>query len=55
MEAEQNTENQILQLQEIEGNLRHILMKKEKGMIIREEVMKVLFVPMITEEELKAR
>jgi protein-L-isoaspartate(D-aspartate) O-methyltransferase len=32
-----------------------VLMKKEKGMIIRKEVMKVLFVPMITEEELKAR
>jgi len=29
METEQNTENQILQLQEIEGNLRHILMKKQ--------------------------
>jgi len=32
-----------------------VLMKKEKGEIIRKEVMKVLFVPMITEEELKAR
>ncbi|MBC8460189.1 MAG: protein-L-isoaspartate(D-aspartate) O-methyltransferase [Deltaproteobacteria bacterium] len=39
-----------------EGSIQElVLMKKEKGMIIREEVMKVLFVPMITEEELKAR
>lgn len=39
-----------------EGGIQElVLMKKEKGMIIRKEVMKVLFVPMITEEELKAR
>lgn len=32
-----------------------VLLKKERGMIMKKEVMKVLFVPMITEEELKAQ
>lgn len=45
----------IIPVGEERGIQELILLRKEKGMIIRKEVMKVLFVPMITEEELKAR
>jgi len=41
-------------MQEKRGIQKMVLLRKEKGMVIKKEVMDVLFVPMVKDEKLKA-
>jgi len=44
----------IIPVGEKRGIQKLVLLRKDKGMVIKKEVMDVLFVPMVKDEKLKA-
>ena len=44
----------IITVGEKRGIKKLVLLRKDKGMVIKKEVMDVLFVPMVKDEKLKA-
>ncbi len=44
----------IIPVGERRGIQKLVLLRKDKGMIIKKEVMDVLFIPMVKDEKLKA-